>query len=66
MNTPAHALINLWILKREGHPRRNASIVFGALIPDLVMFAFYFWHLIIGTPERQIWEIRILRSSLAG
>ena len=56
MNTPAHALINLWILKREGHPRRNASIVFGALIPDLVMFAFYFWHLIIGTPERQIWK----------
>ncbi len=56
MNTPAHALINLWILKREGHPKRSLSIVIGALIPDMVMLVFYFWHLLIGTPEQQIWS----------
>ena len=61
MNTPAHALINLWILKRDGSHRRSFSIVTGAIIPDAVMFAFYAWHLLIGTAESQIWAVEYYR-----
>lgn len=57
MNSPAHALINLWILKRDGSQRRSFSIVLGALVPDSVMFVFYFWHRLIGTSESQIWSV---------
>lgn len=57
MNTPAHALINLWILKRDGSHRRSFSIVLGALVPDSMMFVFYFWHRLIGTTESQIWSV---------
>ena len=61
MNTPAHALINLCILKRDGSHRRSFSIVTGAIIPDAVMFVFYAWHLLIGTAEMQIWSVEYYR-----
>ena len=61
MNTPAHALINLWILKRDGSHQRSLSIVTGAIIPDAVMFVFYGWHLIVGTAESQIWSVEYYR-----
>lgn len=57
MNTPAHALINLCLLQRGGSNKRSFSIVLGALIPDSVMFVFYFWHSLIGTKESQIWSV---------
>ena len=57
MNTPAHALINLCLLRRENSHRHFAAIVSGALIPDAMMLVFYFWHRLIGTSESQIWSV---------
>ncbi len=61
MNTPAHALINLLVLSREPDHRRTAAIIGGALIPDLAIIVFYAWHLMLGTPENEIWSIEYYR-----
>ena len=61
MNTPAHVVINLLVLSGKGNHRRNATIVAGALIPDLVIILFYGWHKLIGTVESQIWSVEYYR-----
>lgn len=61
MNTPAHVVINLTLLsggKRRQSPAEIAAVLTGALIPDLVMIAFYAYQRTIGTPERTIWRER--------
>jgi hypothetical protein len=70
MNTPAHAVINLLLLTRKpgqnlSH-KRSATIIFGALLPDLVIIVFYAWHLLLGTPESQIWSIEYYRPLWQG
>ena len=57
MNTPAHAIINLLILSRNPTHKKTAVIISGAVIPDLVIIAFYAWHSVIGTAEQQIWSV---------
>ncbi len=44
MNTPAHAIINLLVLSRNPSHAKTASIIGGALLPDLVIVAFYAWR----------------------
>lgn len=61
MNTPAHAAINLLLLSRNPDHRKSATIVVGALIPDLAIIVFYAWQLIRGTPESAIWSIEYYR-----
>lgn len=61
MNTPAHAIINLALLSRRPSHSRSAAIVAGALIPDLVIVGFYFWHKLLGTDETQIWSLEYYR-----
>lgn len=56
MNTPAHAVFNLALLGRKQKPDWNPLIIWGALIPDLAMFAFYALLKLSGIPERQIWR----------
>ncbi|MEM8503876.1 MAG: hypothetical protein AAF716_12065 [Cyanobacteria bacterium P01_D01_bin.1] len=57
MNTPAHAIFNLALLGRQKKPQWNPLIVWGALIPDLAMFGFYFWLKVVrGLPSAQIWR----------
>ena len=67
MNTPAHAVINLLLLTRKpGHNnshQRSAAIIAGALLPDLVIIVFYAWHLLLGTPEFQIWSVEYYRPT---
>jgi hypothetical protein len=70
MNTPAHAVINLLLLARKpgqnvSH-RHSATIIFGALLPDLVIIVFYAWHLLLGTPESQIWSVEYYRPLWQG
>ena len=70
MNTPAHAVINLLLLARKpgqnvSH-KRSATIIFGALLPDLVIIAFYAWQLLLGTPESQIWSVEYYRPLWQG
>lgn len=61
MNTPAHAIINLLVLSRNPSHAKTASIIGGALLPDLVIVAFYAWHLMLGTAETQIWSVEYHR-----
>ena len=65
MNTPAHVVVNLFLLtRRPGRhldQRRCAAIVTGALVPDLVMIMFYGWQLLLGTSESQIWSVEYYR-----
>ena len=70
MNTPAHAVINLLLLARKpgqnvSH-KRSAAIIAGALLPDLVIIVFYAWHLVLGTPESQIWSVEYYRPIWQG
>jgi hypothetical protein len=54
MNTPAHAILNLLVLKR--HQMNNAPILVGAILPDSPMFVFYFVEKFIrNMPEATIW-----------
>lgn len=56
LNTPAHAIVNLLILGRKGHPKTAAPIVIGSLLPDVPMVLFYVYHKTLhGTPEPRIW-----------
>ena len=62
MNTPAHAVFNLALLARSQKPQWNPLIIWGALIPDLAMFGFYFWlKLVVDVPELQIWRTEYYR-----
>lgn len=57
MNTPAHAVLNLWILGRKERPETALPIVIGSVLPDVPMVLFYAWaKLIAGQPEGEIWS----------
>ena len=63
MNTVAHAVVGLAVLSRQDSHKRTATIVAGALIPDLAIILFYAWHRIIGTSEDLIWSIEYFRPT---
>ncbi len=64
MNTPAHAIFNLALLSRKQQPQWNPLIIWGALIPDLAMFGFYFWlKVATDIPESQIWRTEYYKPS---
>ncbi len=57
MNTPSHVIINLALLWRKGKQNLNTPIVIWAILPDVMMFVFYFIQkIILGTPDSQIWR----------
>jgi len=68
MQTPGHVIINLGLLGGRDRPEgfggllRDRSrwtwpIILGALIPDLMMFWFYFWTKVVqGLPDSEIWR----------
>ncbi len=56
MNTPAHVVFSLVLLGRPNAWRYAVIISIGALLPDTVMFVFYAWHKVAGTPESVIWS----------
>ncbi|HEY9849172.1 MAG TPA: hypothetical protein V6D28_06920 [Leptolyngbyaceae cyanobacterium] len=58
MNTPSHAVINLFFIGREKLPQANLPIFIGAILPDIPIFVFYGWaKLIARLPEQQIWSV---------
>ncbi len=63
MNTPAHAVLNLLLLARDGSHRQSAAVVTGAILPDLAIVVFYAWHLLLGTPESEIWSREYFRPA---
>lgn len=57
MNTPSHAILNLFFLGRQNLPQANLPIFIGAILPDIPIFVFYGWAKFIARlPERQIWS----------
>lgn len=57
MNTPSHAIINLFLLGKQSLPQANLSIFLGAILPDIPIFLFYGWaKLIARQSEKQIWS----------
>lgn len=58
MNTPSHAVLNLFLLGKEKIPVANLPIFIGAILPDIPIFVFYVWaKLIARLPEQQIWSV---------
>ena len=57
MNTPAHLMINLFVLGRKETPRHHSVILAGAFLPDVPMFLFYFVEkVVLRVPEYLIWS----------
>lgn len=57
MNTPAHIVLNAYVLGRGRFVRLAWPIAFGALLPDLPMFLFYVYQRgWLSMPERVIWS----------
>ena len=56
MNTPSHGILNLALLTTPAYPEATLSIVVRAILPDMLMFAMYFWAKCVRRqPEKQIW-----------
>ncbi|NET31782.1 MAG: hypothetical protein F6K19_07240 [Cyanothece sp. SIO1E1] len=57
MNTPAHAIVNLFCLGREKTAKLQIAVVIGAFLPDVPIFFFYFIERVVrNTPEGIIWR----------
>ena len=57
MNTPAHIVLNAYVLGRGRFARLAWPIAFGALLPDLPMLLFYAYQRgWLSVPERVIWS----------
>jgi hypothetical protein len=57
MNTPSHAILNLFILNRQVGIQANNAIFIGAILPDIPIFFFYFvMKFVYRLPSRQIWS----------
>jgi hypothetical protein len=57
MNTPSHAILNLFCLGKQSFPQANLPIFIGSIFPDIPIFVFYGWaKLIARLPEKQIWS----------
>ena len=60
MNTPAHAIFNLLVLRGAGKAGARNELILpvavGAVLPDLPMVWFYFYQrVLVGLPEQVIW-----------
>jgi hypothetical protein len=57
VNTAAHVVLNGYLLGRGRFARRAWPLAFGALLPDLPIFAFYLYQRAwVGLSERAIWS----------
>jgi hypothetical protein len=57
VNTPSHAILNLFLLGRTSLPQGNLPIFIGAILPDIPIFVFYAWAKFMAQlPEKQIWS----------
>ncbi len=56
MNTPSHLIVNLASLRRGEWRSMGWPIAIGALLADLPIFGFYFYHrAVAGSSEKAIW-----------
>ena len=66
MNTPAHAMINLFLLGRQRTGEKVIPILIGSVLPDIAIIVMYFWHLLLGTPESLIWSVEYFKPGWQG
>lgn len=67
MNTPAHAVLNIYLIGRKAPINIQAAILAGALLPDAPMFLFYgIEKLILHQPEHLIWSQRFFLPAWQG
>lgn len=66
MNTPVHLVMNLAVLRRFAPERERVGgwVAAGALLPDLPMFAFFFWQRwVLQVSHREIWGAAYFEAS---
>jgi membrane-bound metal-dependent hydrolase YbcI (DUF457 family) len=64
MNTPSHCVLNLAILGLTIAPQATLPIALGAIVPDVPIFAFYFWAKVLKRfPESEIWSAIYYQSN---
>jgi len=63
MNTPSHAILNLFILRKlfkkkvDKVKHFNLIVVLGSILPDLPMFFFFLYYTFINkVPQMEIWH----------
>jgi len=57
VNTPAHLVLNLLVVRSPERDRYWLAVLLGAVLPDLPMFFFYAVERgVLGTPEAEIWS----------
>ena len=57
MMTQTHSLIAATLLASpERSVRQNSAILFGSLVPDLAIYALYFWSKFKDIPEQTLWQ----------
>ncbi|MFN6572595.1 hypothetical protein [Dendronalium sp. ChiSLP03b] len=57
MNTPSHAILNLFIINQQLQTQANRAIFIGAILPDIPIFLFYFLMKFgYRLPPYQIWS----------
>ncbi|NER79486.1 MAG: hypothetical protein F6K42_07865 [Leptolyngbya sp. SIO1D8] len=57
MNTPAHVVLSMLCLGRQDTANLLTPVIFGAVLPDAPIFAFYFIERVVkGTSESIIWR----------
>lgn len=63
MNTPAHGILNLLLLPRQGAVAGVPPVAVGAVLPDLPAMVFYVWERLQSVPEKRIWSIDYFQPS---
>jgi hypothetical protein len=63
MNTPAHLALSILIWRNQTGWMAAAAVSFGAILPDMPIFMFYFYQKSIGTPEQLIWSAKYFEDS---
>ncbi len=57
MNTPSHAILNLFVFKQQMQNAASYAIFIGAILPDIPIFVFYFlMKFVYRLPPQQIWS----------
>ena len=64
MNTPSHVAASLIIWRKTSSLLALATLVLGALLPDIPIFLFYFYQrFYLGIPETEIWTTLYFREN---
>ncbi len=56
MNTPTHLIVSYALLEGQAATKKEKwSTIIGAFIPDAVIYFLFFYALVVGIPQRELW-----------